>query len=174
MEHAHTLAELIADTAATNGGKAAVIFQDQPISYAQLNEQIERAANALTARGIAHGDRVALMLPNTPHFIIAYYAILRLGAVVVPLNVLYKADEVGYMLADSAAKVIIIYDAFLPQAGAGIKDAPSVRETIVVGQTPVPEGMTPWHALVDGTAPQRPPNAVQPGDLAVICYTSGT
>jgi long-chain acyl-CoA synthetase len=174
MEHAHTLAEIIADTAATNGGKAAVIFQDQPISYAQLNEQIERAANALAARGIAHGDRVALMLPNTPHFIIAYYAILRLGAVVVPLNVLYKADEVGYMLADSAAKALIIYDAFLPQAGAGIKDAPSVRETVVVGQTPVPEGMTPWSALVDGTTPQRPPVAVQPDDLAVICYTSGT
>ena len=175
MEHARTLAELIADTAATNGDKAAVIFQDQPLCYAQLNAQIERAANALAARGIAHGDRVALMLPNIPQFVVAYYAILRLGAVVVPLNVLYKADEVGYMLRRQRGQGHHhLRRLFYPRRGAGIPAAPSVRQKIVVGPGAAPEGTTPWAALVDGAAPQRPAVTVQPGDLAVICYTSGT
>jgi long-chain acyl-CoA synthetase len=174
MATAATLAELVADVAARNGEKAAVTFQDQPISYAQLNGLIERVANALAARGIGHGDRVALMLPNIPQFVAAYYAVARLGAVVVPLNLLYKADEVGYMLNDSEAKAIIVFEMFYPQVAAGIAAAPSVEHTIFVGQSAAPEGTTPWAALMDPAIPQRAAVAVKPGDLAVICYTSGT
>ena len=174
MAKGATLAELVADVAARNGAKPALIFQDQPISYAQLNGLIERCANALAARGVAHGDRVAIMLPNIPQFVVAYYAIARLGAIVVPLNVLYKADEINYMLGDSEAKVFIVFEGFWAQGAEAVKGSPSVEHTIVVGQGAAPEGTVPWSALVDGSAPQRPAVEVKPEDTAVICYTSGT
>ncbi len=179
LSAARTLAELVADVARQDGERTAVIFQDRPISYAALDGLIERAANALAARGVRHGDRVAVMLPNIPHFIVAYYAILRLGAVVVPLNVLYKNDEIGYILGDSEAKIFIVYESFYAQAAAAIARSPSVQETIVVGAGPVPTGTTPWGLnppLIAGSqdAPRRAPVEVTPEDLAVICYTSGT
>jgi long-chain acyl-CoA synthetase len=90
-----TLAELVGDVAQRNGAKPALIFADTPISYADLNTRIERAANGLAARGVAKGDRVALLVPNIPEFVVAYYAILRCGAIVVPINVLYKAEASG-------------------------------------------------------------------------------
>src|SRR5579884_305711 len=74
-----TLAELVADVAAADPRRTAIIFQDQPIGYGSLNAQIERAADGLVAQGIRRGDRVALMLPNVPEFVVAYYAVLRLG-----------------------------------------------------------------------------------------------
>ena len=174
MSKATTLAGLVADVAARNPAKTAIIFQDQPISYGQLQGMIELVANALAARGIGHGDRVALMLPNIPQFAAAYYAVARLGAIVVPLNLLYKAEEVGYMLNDSGAKAIIIFEMFYPQAAEGIKAAPAVEHVIYVSQGAAPEGTTHWAALLDQSIPQRQPVEVAPSDVAVICYTSGT
>ena len=174
MSKATTLAGLVADVAARNPAKTAIIFQDQPISYGQLHGMIELVANALAARGIGHGDRVAIMVPNIPQFAAAYYAIARLGAIVVPLNLLYKAEEVGYMLNDSGAKAIIIFEMFHPQATEGIKAASAVEHVIYVSQGAAPEGTTHWAALLDKTIPQRQPVEVKPSDVAVICYTSGT
>ena len=99
-----TLDHLVHDVAQQNGAKAAVIFADEPISYAELDERIERAANGLAAHGIGQGDRVALLLPNVPEFMVAYYAVMRRGAIVVPVNVLYKNEEIAYILRDSEAK----------------------------------------------------------------------
>src|ERR1043165_7027376 len=101
MPKASTLAGLVADVAASNPAKTAIIFQDQPIPYGHLNGMIELAANALAARGTGQGDRGAIMIPTLPQSVAAYAGVARLGGTVVPLNLLYKSDEVGYMLNDS-------------------------------------------------------------------------
>ncbi len=168
-----TLAEIVTDIAVEDPGRTALIFGEQQITYAQLNGMIEQVANGLAARGIGHGDRIALMLPNIPQFPAAYYAALRLGAVVVPLNLLYKADEVGYILNDSQTKAIFVFEMFYPQIAAGIDIAPSVEHVIFLGASEPPPGAISWANLV-GNAPQREPATVAPSDLAVICYTSGT
>lgn len=168
-----TLAEIVSDYARRNGAKPAIIFQDQPISYADLDASIERAANGLAARGIGHRDRVAIMLPNIPQFVVAYYAVARVGGTVVPINVLYKADEIAYVLNDSEAKALVIYDGFYPQAAEAVTNAPSVEHVVFVGAE-TPPGATAWSVLTDGTAPQRPPVSIAPEDIATICYTSGT
>ena len=113
--HTPTLAELVSDVAQRNGAKPALIYADTPISYADLNTRIERAANGLAASGVAQGDRVALLVPNIPEFVVAYYAILRCGAIVVPINVLFKAEEIAYVLQDSGAKALILFADFAPQ-----------------------------------------------------------
>jgi len=172
--HPATLAEVVRDAAQRNGSKPAIIFQDNEISYAALDAAIERAANGLAARGIGHGDRVAIMLPNLPQFVIAYYAIQRVGGVVVPINVLYKAEEIAYVLNDSEAMALFVYEGFYPGTAEALPHAPSVAHIFFVGTSDAPDGTTPWNTLTDGSAPERAPIVVTPDDLATICYTSGT
>jgi long-chain acyl-CoA synthetase len=166
-----TLAELVRDVAQRDGAKPALIFADQPISYADLDIRIERAANGLALCGIVPGDRVALLVPNIPEFVIA--SVLRCGGIVVPINVLYKAEEIAYILQDSEAKAFILYAGFAAQAIGGAAKAPSVSHVIVVGDA-APEGTTSWESLTDASSPERAPVRVSPGDIATICYTSGT
>lgn len=171
---AATLADLVHDVAQRDGEKAALIFADQPISYAALDAQIEQVANALAARGIGHGDRVAIMLPNIPQHVVAYYAVMRVGGTVVAVNVLYRDEEIAYILQDSEAKALVIYEGFWPSGAAAVQQAPTVEQVIVVGQGEAPAGTTGWATLAREATPQRPPVAVQPSDIATICYTSGT
>ena len=168
-----TLAELVRDVARGGGAKPAILFADQPISYADLDAQIEHAANGLAMRGITHGDRIALLAPNIPEFIVAYYAILRCGGIVVPINVLYKGEEVSYILQDSEAKAIILYADLAAQGLAAAIKTPSISQIVIIGGR-APEGTTSWESLVDPSLPDRVPVGVSPGDIATICYTSGT
>jgi acyl-CoA synthetase (AMP-forming)/AMP-acid ligase II len=128
MGTAGTLAELVADVATTDPDKPAIIFGDQSISYAQLNAEIERAADGLAACGVRPGDRVALMVPNCPEFAIAYYAILRLGAIAVPVNVLYKVAEIAHVLGDSAARALVVCAGFYAHAASAIEQTLSVQD----------------------------------------------
>src|ERR1700724_1118096 len=168
-----TVAELVRDVCQCDGAKRALIFEDQPISYADLDQRIERAATGLVSHGVAQGDRVALLMPNIPEFMVAYYAVLRCGGTVVPINVLYKAEEIAYILKDSEAKVFILEGGFAAQGIAGMAKAPSVSLVFVVGDA-APEGTTSWESLTNFSSAERTPVRVSPDGLATICYTSGT
>src|SRR5437763_15452120 len=100
------LAANLAATAERFGDRVALKLDDAELSYAPLNEGSARVAGLLRAQGVGPGDRVAIMLPNVPYFAVVYYGILRLGAVVVPMNVLLKGREVAFYLRDSEAKAV--------------------------------------------------------------------
>ncbi|MBX9258928.1 long-chain fatty acid--CoA ligase [Desmonostoc muscorum CCALA 125] len=87
--------------------KPALIFEEQCLTYKDLDEMVNRVANGLRSLGIRRRDRVVLFLPNIPEFVISYLGILKIGAVVVSINVMLKTDEVRYILNDCAAKAII-------------------------------------------------------------------
>ncbi len=91
-------------TAQYSPNKVAIHFMDKAITYAQLNGAANMIANGLRAKGIGRGDKVVLACPNLPFFPMVYYAILKVGAVVVPINVLLKGSEIAYHLTDSQAK----------------------------------------------------------------------
>ena len=76
--------------------RVALVYGDQRMTYAELNEQVDRLAGALAARGLADGALVALVLPNVPEFVVAFLAILRAGAVVVPLNPHFLEAELEF------------------------------------------------------------------------------
>src|SRR5262249_4545207 len=78
--------------------------------YKQLHAMAHQVANGLRARGFGPGDRIGLSCPNTPHFPIAYYGILALGGVVVPINVLFKPREIAWQLSDGDAKAVIVFE----------------------------------------------------------------
>ena len=90
--------------------KTAIHFMDKSFSYAQLEGAAGQIANGLRSLGVGAGDKVVLACPNLPYFPMAYYAILKLGAVVVPINVLLKSGEIAYHLQDCEARVFLCFE----------------------------------------------------------------
>src|SRR5688572_1527063 len=104
------LAAIVDHSARLMPDREALTCAGRSMTYAQLNQQAERVAAALAAVGISPGDHVALSCPNLPWFPIAYFGILKAGAVVVPLNVLLKPREIAYHLKDSDAKAYLAFE----------------------------------------------------------------
>src|SRR6185503_3920283 len=99
-------------TAQRHPDRTALRLADITVTYGQLDEGSARVAALLQERGIRPGDRVAVMLPNVPQFALAYYGTLRLGAIVVPMNVLNKRREVAFGLRDAGARLVFALDGF--------------------------------------------------------------
>jgi long-chain acyl-CoA synthetase len=167
------VAELLQATARRLPDKAALLYHDQPLTYAELDRQVDRCAAGLAALGVRKGDRVGVMVHNVPHFVFAYQGIVRAGGVMVPLNTMFTAEEVATIVADAEARVLIVAEPFLP-AVEGLRDAlPMLEHLVVVGAAPV--GATTWEQMVgrggDRGASMAPSSS---DDLAVLAYTSGT
>ncbi len=109
------LYSLVNEGAESYPDRIAIIFFGKKITYKQLRNMIDSFAHALQEHGIKKGDVVALLLPNTPQFVISYYAILKVGAIVTPLNPLYKSAEIKRQLLDSGAETIILLDMLYPE-----------------------------------------------------------
>lgn len=103
------LSSLLEHTAQEHPDRTALVFGDTRLTYGALRARSEAVADRLRRLGIGRGDKVALACPNVPDYPAAYFGILRLGAVVVPLNVLLRPQEVAYHLADSRAKAFLCF-----------------------------------------------------------------
>ncbi|MDQ2844948.1 MAG: long-chain fatty acid--CoA ligase [Actinomycetota bacterium] len=159
------LAANLTATAARTPESTAIILDDVRLSYADLDTATAKMAGYLAAQGIQPGDRVALMLPNIPAFAVIYYGALRAGAVVVPMNPLFKAREIEYYLSDSGAKMIFA----MPGAAEDGAQATGVTFLPVEGADTI--------AMASITGDAEPVTAVvdrADSDTAVILYTSGT
>lgn len=167
------LGHMLAQKAAQHPDKTMVIFKDQQTSYGDLNARANQVANALIGLGVQPGDRIALYMHNVPLFMEAYYGILKAGATVVPLNVLYKAGEVAYILQDSGARAIITFAPFAPAALEAASQSPDLQHVIVAAPENVP-GALLWRDTVAGAPTTEPAVEVHPEQIAVIAYTSGT
>ena len=160
-----SLVDLLTSSVARHPDNVAIRLDDVEITYAALDAATARMAGLLRSKGVEPGDRVGIMLPNVPHFAIAFYGAQRVGAVVVPMNVLLKGREVGFYLEDSGAKVIVAWQGFAEAAEAGASAAgtecvlvdPATFSGLLGAVEPVAE-------IVTGDAE----------DTAVILYTSGT
>ena len=172
------LATLLEESTRRTPAKLAVIFDDMKLRYAEVNGAANKIANGLVGLGIKPGDKVAILLPNTPHFVLAYYAILKAGGVVVPLNVLFKQHEIAYHLQDSDAVALIAFEGFLAEAAQGFAMADGCTHLVVAqapgSQAQLPQGALPLTALMAETPPTFDTVQTMPDDTAVILYTSGT
>src|SRR5687767_8707919 len=104
------LASIVTHHAKLAPQKEAIVWGETRFTYGQLEALSNKVANALTEMGIGHGDKVALNCPNLPYFPIVYYAIMKAGAAVVPICVLFKPREIAYQLQDSDAKAVFVFD----------------------------------------------------------------
>jgi long-chain acyl-CoA synthetase len=191
------LAGMLAGTARRFPEHPALAFFGKRISYAGLDRLVNRFANSLLALGVRKGDRVALMLPNIPQMVIAYYGTLRAGGVAVATNPLYQSHELEVQLRDSGAAALVAADLFYPVI-APVLDRTPVKHLILCGiqdYLPFPLNLlypikARWErqwvsvkriapirdflGLLRG-APDGPPGiAVAPGDVAILQYTGGT
>jgi len=114
--------------------KDALYFEGKTISYRELDENSSKAANALKDLGINVGDRVAMMLPNTPEFVYAFLGIQKLGAVAVPFNTMYKGREITHILNDCGARAIICLSNFSNLINEIREDTPALEHVILTGQ----------------------------------------
>ena len=124
------LTDYLREWARRTPDKASLIYYGREVTFAELDRLSDAFAAWLHAHGVRKGDRVAVFLPNCPQFHIAFFGILKLGAIHVPVNPLFKAHELIYELNDTGAKVVLSLDALFPLV-AEVKDKTSV-ETILV------------------------------------------
>jgi long-chain acyl-CoA synthetase len=198
---AESLSEMLAASAERFGSRVALDFFGAETTYTQLGDQVSRAAEALRVQGVRAGDRVALVLPNCPQHVVAFYATLRLGAVVVEHNPLYTPTELEHQLADCGATVVVCWDKTAPVIDV-LRGMTSVRTILAVNLTralpwrkrlalrlpvakaraareamtgPVPPGVLSWEKVSTSSGPIDPAYP-QPGagDVALLQYTGGT
>jgi long-chain acyl-CoA synthetase len=198
---------LLEDSAAKHPDAPAVTFPVAPLArrltYRQLKEEAERFAGALVSLGIGKGDRVGLVLPNCPQYVVAFYGMQRLGAVPVGNNPLYTQREMTHQLTDAGIETLIVLDVLYPTIGK-IRDQVGLKQVVVteIGDyltfpinklarvkqkreaqheghpwPPVPAGhdVIRWPELMSRSTPDLPPLQVDPlEDVAALVYTGGT
>ena len=176
------LASVLEHTARLTPERQAITFNQSHLTYGQLDSQAARVAAGLAALGIAPGDRVALSCTNLPFFPLAYFGILKAGAVVVPLNVLLKPREIAYHLRDSDARALIAFEgtADLPigsMARAACDDTGCPHLVIITANPAAATTISPALTLgqiMHSHSGQFETCPCRPDDTAVILYTSGT
>jgi hypothetical protein len=112
----------------------ALLLDREAISFKHLNLRANQVANGLRELGVKKGDRVAIMLPNIPEFVYAFAGILKLGAVAVPFNTLYKGGEILHILKDSGAKVLFALTNFAPMINEIRPELPDLEQVILTGE----------------------------------------
>ena len=143
------------------------------LSYAQLQQSANRLANALRQLGVARGDRVAIVMPQRVETAIAHMAVYQLGAVAMPLSMLFGPDALAYRLQDSGAVLAIVDDSAIASLLAARDQAPALRTVMAVG-TACGQGDIDWPAALALQSDRFEPVQTLADDAAVLIYTSGT
>ncbi|MDO9375635.1 MAG: long-chain fatty acid--CoA ligase [Ferruginibacter sp.] len=163
--------------------KIAFSFKDEHFSYTQINEAADQVANGLKSIGINAGDKVALTCPNIPAFPIIYYGVIKLGAVLVPLSVLLKTEEILYQLKDCDAKAYFCYTGTteLPMGQLGYTAFKEAKQCdhffMIMPDTAMPSSIPGTQTLADllnGQPAQFEICQTKAEDTCIIIYTSGT
>jgi long-chain acyl-CoA synthetase len=152
--------------------RAALIFMHHRITYGQLKEAVARLAHGFVKAGIQPGDRMALMLANVPHFPISFFALHQIGAIVVPVSVHYKAEEIHHQLEDSEVKGIVYWEGFRSQVRQAAQGLERCHRLFVLGDK-IESGETRLTGLMENNEPLHQAASVSPDETAVIVYTGG-
>lgn len=195
-----TLPALLERSAASHGDRPAVIFLNCRLTYRELKDEVDRLAAALAALGVKSGDRVALHLPNLPQTVIAYYAVLELGAQTVLTNPLYVAREIEHQWGDAGCTVAVTADFLYESRIKGIRDRLPVRHYVIasipeylrfplnllaplklkrmqppsIAKVAAGPGIHFFRPLVRATEPRPPAVRLSLDDVATLQYTGGT
>ena len=179
------ISQILTIAAAHFAERPATAFLGAHLTYGQIKEQSDRLAAALARLGVGKGDRAGIMLPNCPQYLISFFAIVRLGAVVTNINPIYTPREVEVVARDSGIRVLITLDALAPVV-QGVRAQTAIEAVITTraqeysaspqGASGPPDGTLSFSGLIAGAgAPDLPRVEIDPEeDLAVLQYTGGT
>src|SRR4051812_32758089 len=173
-------------TAKNFATKPAYYFMNQTCTYAELDGAITKFASGLEKLGVKQGDHIALLLGNSPHFVISLYGALRLGVTVIPVNPIYTADEIGYILNNGDVKVVVALDLAIPLVEKMHTFLPKIEHYVFCETKPnsllqseieilsaYPKMKSFTSLLSSGELTFHGPE-LQEEDTAIILYTSGT
>ena len=177
------LASMISHHARLTPQKEAIVAGDVRLTFGDLEAMSNKVANALIEMGVGYGDKVALNCTNVPYFPIVYYGIMKAGAAVVPICVLFTPREIAYHLRDSEAKAVFVYegtdDLPLSQSTKTAFDEVETCEHLVVmtkdldAASPFPEHKT-LTQITAGQSDKFEIYPTRPDDTCAVLYTSGT
>lgn len=180
------LTKQLHETARTKGSKPAYYFMDQSSTYAELDGAVTKFASGLEQLGVKKGDHIALLLGNSPHFVIGLHGALRLGATVIPINPIYTPDEIGYIVNNGDVKAVVALDLLLPLVEKMHPALPKVENYIICETPQGKESGIDVTALSAYSKLKSFSQVLAWGDLsftgpeleddevAIILYTSGT
>ncbi len=154
------------------GNKTAIVCEDQRLSYADLDKASNKVANAFVKMGINKGDRIALLLNNSPEFVVTYFGIVKIGAIAVPLDPKYKVDELASLLADSQPRILVTESAVLEPLIPTLPSFKSIERVIDLSSKLQGQFLT-YREIIAANSAQ--PVKVEPEaeDVAHIVYTAG-
>ncbi len=169
------LADLVRDAAAADPAKPALLHRDTSLSWSDLDRDVDRFGAGLLDLGLSRGDRVALVLGNTPAFVTAYFGVLRAGLVALPVNTGYTAAEVEHVLTDSGARAVVGHREAAAGLHAAMERVGTLEHVVIADAADAPAGAITFDDVVArGAAAPAPYKETADGDLAVLIYTSGT
>ena len=168
-----TLGHMIEHRALTMAEKPVLYFRDETVTFAQLNSAANKYANVFSDFGVGPGDRVCLFIPNRLEFLYAYFGLIKLGAMMISLSVMLKADEAKYIIDDAKAKMLITTEYLFPTIEPVRDRLDSIERILYLDENP-PEGVTELLPLVEKASDKFTSPEIDPDSVACIIYTSGT
>ncbi len=159
------------------GENIAILFQDRKITYQQIFEDVNRLANGLVELGLEKYDRVGIRTANIPQAVVANFAIMKIGAIPVPMSPLWSKFEITYALNNSEAKAIVVFAALLEEVEKAKPELESIEHFIVIGGDPEEmkkKGYVSYEELLKRGKPEFEAVKIKKIDPGVILYTSGT
>jgi len=154
------------------GKKTMVAMGDSRLSYAQLDEASNKIANALIGMGVGRGDRVTMLMSNSPEFAAIYFGVVKIGGIAVPLDTKYKPAELASLFDDSQPRVLVAESHLLKPIAQSLPDFKSIAHVIEVGGEGEGQFLSYGQIMATGSA-KTVVVEVAPGDIAHIAYTSG-
>ena len=164
--------KVLSETAERIPHKTAVIFKDEEITFAQLDLMATRLANKLKTFNVGRGDPVAIVLPNSSHWVVSYFAVMRLGAIAVPLDFRFKGEELISILTDASVRVVITSDLY--PDGAVFSRVDSISNVIITGEKGTDSFTSYEDVIKDESLSSEVSVAVRDEQEALYLYTSGT
>ncbi len=169
----NNLYQILENTVQAHSDQTALTFEHTRISYALLKESVDRLACGLKKLGLGPNDRVALLLPNVPHFVISYFALLKIGVSVVPLSFLLKHDGLSRQLMDAQVRGIIFWEGFRSTVRQAVSSLSGIDFHLVLTDK-AETGEIRLQHLMEVNDPLRETALTAPDDTALIIYTAGT
>jgi fatty-acyl-CoA synthase len=172
METPLTPLEFLRRARKLHGRREAVVDGDLRLTYAQFGARCDRWSAALANLGVGKGDRVATIAPNTHQQLEQFYAIPRLGAVIVPINYRLSAEDFVYIVNHSGAKVLGVHSDYLDMIDSVRERLPNVAHFVALEGAK--QGWLDYESLIDSATDALPPQQIAETDLLAVNYTSGT
>ena len=154
------------------GRKTAIRCDDSSWTYTEVAGDVNRVGNGLLNLGLQQEQRVLLLLPDCPEFVIAYFGVMKIGAVAVPTSTALRAADYQYFLTESRARILIVHSTFFAEVAPVLNLQQYLRHVILVGEPQA--GYLHWDEWLAETSPRLDAAKTSPDDAAFWLWTSGS